>query len=64
MVVVDRETGERVLTAEQAADLRAVNTGSWHRMVSRGTYPPPDGHVGRTPVWRESTVRALGKSGL
>ncbi len=59
---VDERTGERLLTAEQAANIRNVETTSWHRQVARGAYPQADGHVGRTPVWLESTVRRLGKS--
>ena len=62
IVPVDRETGDRLLTAEEAANLRAIETRSWHRGVIAGRYPQPDGHVGRTPVWLESTVRRLGKS--
>lgn len=62
IVPIDRDSGEKLLTAEQAANVRAVATGSWHRQVARGSYPPPDGHVGRTPVWLESTVRQMGKS--
>lgn len=54
---VDAETGDRLLTGEEAAAVRGVKVTTWHRQVARGAYPPPDGHVGRTPVWRESTVR-------
>lgn len=64
VIPVDRDTGERLLTAEQAANLRCVETTSWHRQVARGSYPAPDGHVGRTPVWLESTVRDMGKARL
>lgn len=56
VIPVDAETGERLLTAEEAAAMRGVTSQTWHRSVARGSYPPPDGHVGRTPVWRESTV--------
>lgn len=51
------EDGERLLTAEEAAAQRGVSVDTWHRSVYRGSYPSPDGHVGRTPMWRESTVR-------
>jgi predicted DNA-binding transcriptional regulator AlpA len=53
----DLDTGERLLTAEEAATLRGVTTATWHRSVQRGSYPQPDGHVGRTPVWKETTVK-------
>jgi predicted DNA-binding transcriptional regulator AlpA len=50
--------GERLLTSDEAASIANVKPVSWYRIVARGSAPAPDGHVGRTPVWRESTVIA------
>ena len=50
------EQGVRLLTVEEAAARVGVKPASWQRQVARGDRPEPDGHVGRTPVWREDTV--------
>lgn len=53
----DLATGERLLTAEQIVALIGWESPrSWHAYVSRGRAPAPDAQVGRTPVWRESTI--------
>lgn len=61
IIPIDGKSGDRLLTAEEAAARKDVTVGSWHRQVARGAYPPPDGHVGRTPVWKDSTVRRFVK---
>lgn len=53
----DLDTGEHLLTADEAAAARGVTTRTWYRGVQRGDYPPADGRVGRTPVWRTSSVQ-------
>lgn len=51
------ETGERLLTMEQAAAAAGVLPESWRRYVARGAAPPAAGYIGRTPLWRERVVR-------
>lgn len=56
MTLVEDSTNQPVLTAEQAAKQAGVNVRTWHAYVARGTAPPPDGHLARTPYWYEDTV--------
>ena len=55
-------TEPRRLTTREAADLVGVTPASWRSYVSRGRAPQPDGRLGITPWWRESTVRRWQKS--
>ena len=59
MRVGDLDTGDLLLTTEEVA----ARAGIGHRTLlaylhdTRGVRAPqPDVHVGRTPLWRESTV--------
>lgn len=53
----------RQLTAADAAALAGMTAKNWHGYRNRGVpkgnpIPEADGHLGRTPWWWESTVRA------
>jgi hypothetical protein len=54
---VDAVTGGRLWTADEVALAAGIGNRSFHAYTARGYAPQPDGHVGRTPVWREVTVR-------
>lgn len=41
----------------EAASHCGIPDATWRSYVSRGTAPPPDLRIGRTPAWRPSTVR-------
>ena len=51
-----------LLTTREAATLAGVTPASWRSYVSRGDAPQPDGRLGVTPWWRESTIRRWQKS--
>lgn len=40
------------------AQLAGVSRETIHRYRVRGDIPEPDDYVGRTPVWREATIKA------
>lgn len=44
------------LTTDDVAALAGVLPASVRRYRLRGTFPRPDGYVGRTPWWRRRTV--------
>jgi hypothetical protein len=44
------------LTTGQVAALAGIAPASVRRYRLRGTFPGPDGYVGRTPWWRRRTV--------
>lgn len=44
------------LTTEEVAALAGIRPASVRRYRARGTFPDPDGYVGRTPWWRRRTV--------
>ncbi len=46
------------LTNREAAALAGIAPGTWRDYVARGYAPTPDGRLGVTPWWWESTVRA------
>lgn len=48
-------TAEQLTTAE-VAKLVGVTPASWRSMVSRGSAPEPDGHLGSTPWWTRKTI--------
>lgn len=54
--VDDPRVGEAVLTAADAAARAGLTASSWRADVARGRAPAPDALVGRTPVWKETTV--------
>ncbi|HJV12897.1 MAG TPA: helix-turn-helix domain-containing protein [Propionibacteriaceae bacterium] len=45
------------LTLRQVAKLLDVRESTVRSWVARNRMPQPDGHVSRTPVWREGTIR-------
>lgn len=44
------------LTVADIAQLAGVSKITIHTYRSRGTFPPPDGHLGPTPWWTPQTV--------
>lgn len=46
------------LTTEEVAALAGIRPASVRRYRFRGTFPQPDGYVGRTPWWSRTTVKA------
>ena len=52
----DLDTGDRLATIEDVAGRLAVTAATVRAYITRGRWPAPDGHVGRTPVWRHATV--------
>lgn len=48
---------EPQVTSTEAAALAGVAPDTWSSYVSRGQAPAPDGRLGRTPWWWESTVQ-------
>lgn len=52
----DLTTGEPLLSSEQVASRANITAATLKRQRARGSVPEPDGWVGRTPVWRESTI--------
>jgi hypothetical protein len=46
------------LTTTQVAGLAGVSPASWLVYRRRGTVPPPDGYLGRTPRWHRETIEA------
>jgi predicted DNA-binding transcriptional regulator AlpA len=48
-------TADQLTTAEVAA-LAGIAPASVRRYRLRGTFPEPDGYVGRTPWWRRRTI--------
>jgi hypothetical protein len=49
---------ETPLTVRDAAAWAGVTPSTWRSYVARGQAPAADGHLGATPYWHESTVRA------
>jgi len=52
----DLDTGDRLLPAEEAAALAGIQPRTFHAYVARHRAPAADGQIGRTPVWRETTI--------
>lgn len=52
----DLDTGQPLLTAEQAATAAGVTLRTFHNYYQTGRAPHPDGWVGRTPVWHKHTI--------
>lgn len=46
------------LTSDQLADKLGIKRGSVHRYRTRGDIPQPDEYVGRTPLWKETSIDA------
>lgn len=44
------------LTSDQLADKLGIKRGSVHRYRTRGDIPQPDEYVGRTPLWKETSI--------
>lgn len=44
------------LTTADVAELAGLEPGTIKRYRYRGSIPPPDGWLGRTPWWRRDTV--------
>jgi predicted DNA-binding transcriptional regulator AlpA len=57
---------EGYLTSKDVADRLGVRVATVHEYRARGTLPPPDEYVGRSPVWKEATIHAWeqGRRGL
>jgi len=55
-------TAPRMLSTAEAAEMAGVTAATFRTYVARGDGPKPDGHLGRTPWWKASTVRAWLKS--
>ena len=47
-----------VMTSQEVADRLGVTRATVHVYASRGTLPPADAYVGRTPVWDSGTIEA------
>ena len=45
-------------TVTEIANLYGVTKGTITAYKARGQMPPPDIQVGRTPVWKKSTLEA------
>lgn len=56
MILGDLDTGERLLTMHDIGERLGIKAESWRSYVAWDRAPQADGYVGRTPVWRESTV--------
>lgn len=48
---------DRQLSRQEVADLAGIKAHSIDAYQKRGVMPPPDGRLGRSPYWLESTVR-------
>lgn len=46
------------LTSADIADRLGVKVSTVRQYKLRGTLPPPDETIGRSPVWREETISA------
>jgi predicted DNA-binding transcriptional regulator AlpA len=44
------------LTTDEVAKRIGVAPGTVHTYKKRGTLPPPDDYVGRTPLWAALTI--------
>ena len=51
-------TEERLLTVAEVAEILGIQEASVRGYKARGQMPPPDQQYGRTPLWREATIRA------
>lgn len=49
-------TMDGYLTSQELADRLGIKRNSVHRYRTRGDIPPPDEHVGRTPLWAVSRI--------
>lgn len=47
----------QLLTVKQVAEVTGLAVGTITAYRNRGQMPEPDAVYGRTPVWRESTIR-------
>jgi excisionase family DNA binding protein len=47
---------EDVMTTADVAALLGVNSSTVRGYAARGSMPAPDGHFGRTPYWKRTTV--------
>ena len=47
-----------MLDNTEAASLAGVRPATWRKMVSDGQAPAPDGRIGASPWWHESTITA------
>lgn len=56
IIVGDLTTGEPLLSSEQVASRANIAATTLKRRRAEGRVPEPDGWIGRTPVWRESTI--------
>lgn len=54
-------TEERLLTALEIAETLGLHPHTVTSYKARKQMPPPDVTYGRTPLWRESTIRAWRK---
>ena len=44
------------LTAADVAEQLGISAASFRSYVHRGDGPQPDGHLGRTPWWSQTTI--------
>lgn len=47
-----------MLTARDVAEMLGVKVTTVYVYRHRGTLPPPDGYLGRTPWWAPETISA------
>ena len=47
----------RLLTTKEIAEETGLAMGTLTAYHARGQMPPPDKQFGRTPLWREATIR-------
>ena len=47
-----------MLNTRQTAEVAGLTVGSLRSLVSRGTFPRPDGYFWDMPWWRPATVAA------
>lgn len=47
---------DELLTNDQVAELLGVKYSTLYTYRRRNTLPKPDSYVGRTPVWKRTTI--------
>lgn len=48
---------DQLLDRAAVAALVGIHPDSISRYLARGGFPPPDARFGRSPAWREQTIR-------
>ncbi|WP_110052300.1 AlpA family transcriptional regulator [Nocardiopsis sp. L17-MgMaSL7] len=53
---------EGYLSSKDVAERLGVKVATVHEYRARGTLPPPDEIVGRSPLWKKATIDAWEES--